>query len=675
MRNLQFKYARAENFLCFGEEGIEINFEQYGNIVCIKGKNLDVNNEDGSIASNGSGKSSIPEIIVYALYGKTIKKPKKLSHSNIINNKAGSSLMVELRWDDYRLVRTRSADNKGTLRLWRSDKGEWNKKSEITASGLPATQKEIEKIVGLTYESFINIFIFSDDNTLPFLECDGPTKREIVENLLSLEKYRNYSQSAKDLLKTLKDKIKDLTKDYESLNSQKDAATVRVTQIERQEKDWHDARKKELDSLLNEIKKKRDELEKSKTGEALALYQEAQDQIAELKKTIPDLEAKKDRINDLVVETTPKLSTLDEKISSLELHLKEIKPEYQELDKVVADNKKIIEDAKKKSGKACPYCLSVVDESRFADIIANAQAVLDDATPLFEEAEKQYNATKANCEHFIDLKKRIEKGLADARNKLSKINSEISAVHCEITDLNKREKPDAAVTELLACEQLESLKKQSIEKQEQLDGDTPFIDIKQIAFTDLAQKVKECDDKREEIKKVEKDVPYYEFWVKAFGDTGIRKYIIDGIIPTLNDRIEYWLQFLIDNKIKLTFNNELDETIDRYPFNGRPYVYHGMSGGQRRRLNLTVAAAWAFISALNSGASPSTIFLDEVTMNMDIIGIQGIFRMICELAKEKQVFVIDHNENLLQMLDGCDTVYLEMQDEISQKVVETSDGN
>lgn len=148
--------------------------------------------------------------------------------------------------------------------------------------------------------------------------------------------------------------------------------------------------------------------------------------------------------------------------------------------------------------------------------------------------------------------------------------------------------------------------------------------------------------------------------------------IIDGIIPTLNDRIEYWLQFLIDNKIKLIFNNELEETIDRYPFSGRPYVYHGMSGGQRRRLNLTVAAAWAFISALNSGASPSVIFLDEVTMNMDIIGIQGIYRMICELAKEKQVFVIDHNETLLQMLNGCDTISLEMSDEVSKKTVDSS---
>lgn len=675
MKNLNFKYAKAVNFLCFGEEGVEINFEQYGNIVCIKGQNLDVNNEDGTVASNGSGKSSIPEIIVYALFGKTIKKPKKLSHPDIINNKSGTDLMVELQWDNFRLVRTRNSRNDGTLRLWESAEGVWNKKTEITVGGIPTTQKEVEKRIGLTYEAFINIFIFSDDNTLPFLECDNTKKREIVENILSLEKYRNYSQSAKDMLKGLKDKIKELTREYESLEAQKDAATGRVTQIERQEKDWYDARKKELNNLLNEIKVKRDELEKSKTGEALAAYQEAQELIEDLKLRIPDLEAQRDRLNEIINELTPKIGVAEEKLKKCDLQAKEARTTFQEHEKAINENNKIIEDIKKKAGKECPYCWSVVDESKFASIIAAAQAVLQTEQPLFDDAQKNYNEAKSNYDHYVDLKRKIEKGITDHRGKLSKVNEEISEIHCQITNLSKREKPDAAVTELLIYDHIESLKKQASDKQTEFDGPTPFVGIKTTAFTDLAAKVKECDAKKEETKKLEKEIPYYEFWVKAFGDSGIRKYVIDGIIPTLNDRIEYWLQFLIDNKIKLTFDNELNETIDRYPFNGRPYVYHGMSGGQRRRLNLTAAAAWAYISALNSGASLSAIFLDEVTMNMDIVGVQGIYRMICELAKEKQVFVIDHNETLLQMLDGCDTLQLEMQDEISKKVVETFGGN
>lgn len=671
MRNLKFKSARAVNFLCFGEEGIEINFEQYGNIVCIKGKNFDVNNEDGAIASNGSGKSSIPEIIVYALFGKTIKKPKKLSHPDIINNKSGNNLMVELVWDKYRLVRTRDANNKGTLRLWESEKGIWNKDTEITVGGVPTTQKEVERKIGLTYEAFINIFIFSDDNTLPFLECDGPTKREIVENLLSLEKYRNYSQSAKDLLKDLKDKIKDLTKDYESFVTQKDAVTVRITQIEKQEKEWYDTRKKELASLLSEIKKKRDELEKSKTGTALMIYQDAQEQIVELQDKAKMLEGAQQAANTSIDFLKNKAVELDKLTLDCDTEHKSAEQQYLECDGIISKNKKIIEDVENKTGKECPYCYSLVDEANFADIINKARGIINDKSVGFGDLKSKYEALKTKKSSFSDLKKKLDGAFAERKNKLNAATKELSDVHFEISKLSKIQKPDIDVTELLIGEQIESLKKQSVEKQEQLDGDTPFVDIKRTAVSDLAQKIIDCDAKKEEVKKVEKDVSYYEFWVKAFGDSGIRKYVIDGIIPTLNDRIEYWLQFLIDNKIKLTFDNELNETIDRYPFNGRPYVYHGMSGGQRRRLNLTVAAAWAFISALNSGASPSTIFLDEVTMNMDIVGIQGIFRMICELAKEKQVFVIDHNETLLQMLDGCDTIYLEMQDEVSTKVVDT----
>ena len=435
---------------------------------------------------------------------------------------------------------------------------------------------------------------------------------------------------------------------------------MRITQVEKQERDWYDARKKELEILLGEIKKRRDGLEKSKTGEALAAYQEAQEQIIALKATLPNLETKKTRFNDLITEITQKISKLEEQAGEREKEFKKTRLEYQKYEKIINDNNEIIEDAKNKSGKTCPYCLNTVDESKFADIVENATSVLNANFPLFNETKANYEAAKCQYESSIDLKRNIEKGLVEAKNRLSKINSEISELCCEISDLSKKEKPDADVSELLLCEQIESLKKQTADKQNQLKGFTPFEDIKQTAFVDLTQKIKECEAKKEEIKKSENEVPYYDFWVKAFGDSGIRKYVIDGIIPTLNDRIEYWLQFLIDNKIKLTFNNELEETIDRYPFNGRPYVYHGMSGGQRRRLNLTVAAAWAFISALNSGASPSVIFLDEVTMNMDIVGIQGIFRMICELAKEKQVFVIDHNETLLQMLDGCDTIHLEM---------------
>ena len=82
MQKINFKRIAAKNFLCFGDDGIELNFANYGNIILVKGVNLDSlkKGEEERLSSNGSGKSSIPEIIVYGLFGKTIKSPKKISH-------------------------------------------------------------------------------------------------------------------------------------------------------------------------------------------------------------------------------------------------------------------------------------------------------------------------------------------------------------------------------------------------------------------------------------------------------------------------------------------------------------------------------------------------------------------------------------------------------------------
>lgn len=59
------------------------------------------------------------------------------------------------------------------------------------------------------------------------------------------------------------------------------------------------------------------------------------------------------------------------------------------------------------------------------------------------------------------------------------------------------------------------------------------------------------------------------------------------------------------------------------------------------------------------GAIPSLIFLDEVGSNMDDVARQGVYNMICELAKDRQVFVTTHDKYLLDLLQGCTELHLE----------------
>ena len=62
---------------------------------------------------------------------------------------------------------------------------------------------------------------------------------------------------------------------------------------------------------------------------------------------------------------------------------------------------------------------------------------------------------------------------------------------------------------------------------------------------------------------------------------------------------------------------------------------------------------------LNSGRVPSIVFLDEVTTNVDPVGVIGIYNMIMELSKDRQVFITTHDQDLIDMLAGCDSINLE----------------
>jgi ABC-type multidrug transport system ATPase subunit len=159
---------------------------------------------------------------------------------------------------------------------------------------------------------------------------------------------------------------------------------------------------------------------------------------------------------------------------------------------------------------------------------------------------------------------------------------------------------------------------------------------------------------------------YYDFWIEAFGDSGIRKYVIDEIVPALNENINYWMHFLIEGNMKIDFNNEFEETITKSPKFEKDIKYYALSSGQKGRVNLALSQAFAHIMSLNTGRTPSLVFLDEVTSNIDVQGVNGIINMIQELAKDKQVWLITHNDDLLDALSGCDTVKLILKDGITK---------
>jgi len=657
VKNLDIKYIYAQNFLCFGPEAFELNFNNYGNIILVKGSNFDVVDSESKVASNGVGKSSIPEIIAYTLFGKTIKHPKKINHKDVINNQIGKNLKTEVRWGNYRAVRTRKPDS---LRLWDSSEGVWDDSTEISLGGQPATQKLLEEKLGLNYETFVNLVVFTDNNAGSFLECDAANKREIVENLLSLDKYKNYAEKAKNLKKEKKDEIKIIENDYENLKNNKDQSKNRLESIKKQESDWIKQRKLEVENLNSKIKTARKILESTSEGIELSKYQEAKVKIEELTSEIPVLESKQIKLREILDLAQEKLDTLRQKQNDTKLKISNICSDIDKIENQIAECRKELLRLENNEGAVCQYCFGKVSKENYKKYTEQLNDKINSLNSEIESYETKKSELDSTSRELDMTAKKIAKGLSQTKDNIISTSKEISEKNKKLNELKKIEKPqNKDIRNQLIEQQIENLSQQINEKEKELNEETPFKKMIESLFEELSIIEKDFNEKSKLLDKLEKELPYYEFWSIAFGDSGIRKFVIDGIIPALNSRIDYWLQFLIDGKIKLSFNNELEEEIQRFPSDGDPFVYYAMSGGERRRLNLAVSQAFAYVMMLSTGMCPSLVFLDEVTTNIDQIGVVGVYNMILELSKDRQVFITTHDQNLLEMLEGCELINLE----------------
>lgn len=666
MKKINFKTLKAKNFFCYGKEGIQIAFNDYGNIVLIKGKNLDVGNEeaDEKHSSNGIGKSSIIDALVYGLYGKTVKNPKKLNQKDIINSSTGKNLEVEITWDNYRVVRTRKPDS---LRLWKSSEQKWDSETEITLGGMPATQKEIENILGLTYEVFVNIGVFTDDNTSSFLECDASEKRNIVENLLSLEKYRTYSDNAKKLYKEHKDLVKVRERDSQYAEKVVEDTRSSITSLEQSVTIW----KKNKEDEIKKLESAKSLLEKQianilQNDSALKAYEEAQLKKTELNKKISD-------IDQLVQKADTKISMLieafDEKNkvkNEVEFNLNSKKTDLSSLNK----QKSVLLNGIKKltsleAGVKCGHCHSVISTENYSDVLNAHNAELKDLDNSIITLDSEITNLTQDFNTKSSEATETDQQIKKLRLAISKLATDRNSALKEIENIEKMPKPDTEGQVASYKAKIEAANEQIAAKNIEISGPTPYDNLITEAIKKLGESVNKAQEVKSEISNLYSLNEYYEYWIQAFGDSGIRKYVIDEIVPALNNNINYWMDFLIEGNMRISFDNEFNETITKGPDFSNDIKYYALSNGQKGRVNLALSQAFAHIMSINSGKNLSLVFLDEVTSNIDVQGVNGIIGMIQELSRDKQVFLITHNHDLLDELNGCDTVNLVLKNGIT----------
>ena len=139
------------------------------------------------------------------------------------------------------------------------------------------------------------------------------------------------------------------------------------------------------------------------------------------------------------------------------------------------------------------------------------------------------------------------------------------------------------------------------------------------------------------------------FWDKAFSEKGLVRYVIRTVRDYLNDKCNFYLAYLTQGQVSLTFDDELVENIEVV---GRERHYISLSGGEKRKVNLAVMLALQSILSVSNGTESNVLFFDEVAENLDEHGIRGLIDLLYELRKDKTVFVITHNPYLASHMES-----------------------
>jgi exonuclease SbcC len=151
---------------------------------------------------NGAGKSSLLDAITWALWGKArARRDEELVHLG------QNDMYVELDFEQegliYRVIRrrTRKSGGQGTLDLFAVD--EDGRLNTLSEPNMRATQAKINRLLRLDYETFVHSAFLQQGKADAFTTKTPKERKQILSDILGLERWERYEESVKDTLQRI----------------------------------------------------------------------------------------------------------------------------------------------------------------------------------------------------------------------------------------------------------------------------------------------------------------------------------------------------------------------------------------------------------------------------------------------------------------------------------------
>ena len=158
--------------------------------------------------ANGAGKSSLLEGITWAIWGEC----RAVSEDDAISNGAMDvrvDFTFQMHGEICRVIRSRQRDGSGNLEFQiQTDGGQFR---TLTQKGIRSTQALIDEYLKIDYDTFINSAYLRQGKADEFMLKKPAERKQILADLLKLDRYEQLADRAKDTAKEYKLQVEVLT--------------------------------------------------------------------------------------------------------------------------------------------------------------------------------------------------------------------------------------------------------------------------------------------------------------------------------------------------------------------------------------------------------------------------------------------------------------------------------
>jgi DNA repair exonuclease SbcCD ATPase subunit len=649
---LKLKGVTIQNFMSIRKTVVELSDQ---GMLLVRGEN----NDDPAFDSNGSGKSTIFEAIVFAIYERVIRDIKV---NEVINRDVGKNMCIFLDFigDDnkeFRISRYRKhREHKNNTYIFQDG-------HNITPKSTKDSNAMIEDIFKMDFLTFTNSILFGGGLIKTFTVATDAEKKNILEKMLQLDVWSKAQDVAKKKLKEVEGELVEFDHKLQKSANLVDEIKQTIESLEVAEKEENENKKVKLKELKKSLKKAEED-SKEEISNLESELQIANDALTEKcaeetdsEEVLEDLE----EIYEKVEKTIKKFKLVEEQLSDFEsnkkMNLRIIKSNDNDIKKL-RDEYNDIRDG---VGTDCPVCGQEITED-------STESSLEHIISKIDKIESENDNLKRSNEDIQDSINSLNKTL----KKKDKYEKQKDKILGEISELKASFKAEEKIRKGLQREismiesSLEKAKKKldvkRIEKQiEETKSETSnYSSLITSKHNQIDEITREVEEIKESTKDKQKRKEKLEFAVDAYGNSGIKSYLLDGVTPFLNKRANYYVRKLAGNTTDIEFSTQTrlsnGELRDKFEVRITNAVggdsYKSNSTGERRRIDLAISLALQDLVMSRSNAKMNILLYDEIFDGLDAVGCENAIQLLQEIQKDVEtIFVITHNDILKSFFD------------------------